>query len=225
VTHTRREAPDPELVQMYRQGIPSAKIAECKGMAASTVRYHLHLAVQTEPQLREQHNAARGKVIRNTSAGRRNLNDTISFYEAEGRLPTTGGKTARERALGSWLHSRRKAAAAGTLSPVYRDGLAVIPHWNTQPTRTETNAAVWERRLGDLIDFRADGHDWPRHKGSGTEQERVLGVWLHVQRISFHKEKLAPEREARLDSSLSGWREGRLRTGGRKKSSRGKGEA
>jgi hypothetical protein len=45
---------------MYRAGIPSPKIAINKGMAESTVRYHLHLAVQAEPQLRIEHKAALG---------------------------------------------------------------------------------------------------------------------------------------------------------------------
>lgn len=39
-----------------------------------------------------------------------------SLYKAEGRLPTKGG-SARERALGIWLHRRRQEAAQGVLSP------------------------------------------------------------------------------------------------------------
>lgn len=216
MTIARRRAPDPELVQMYRQGIPSPKIAAAKGMAESTVRYHLHIAVQAEPALRDEHKAVLVKVPPNSPAGIRNLNDTVAFYRSQGRLPTTGGKTARERALGSWLHSRRAAAAAGTLSPVYRDGLAVIPGWETQPTRTGTNAARWDQRLAELTDYRVAGNDWPRHKGPATEQERVLGVWLHVQRISLRERKLAPDREALLNAQLPGWREGRARNGGRR---------
>ncbi|PTT70188.1 helicase associated domain-containing protein [Arthrobacter sp. HMWF013] len=220
MTAPRRRAPDPELVQMYRQGVPAPKIAAAKGMAESTVRYHLHLAAQTEPGLRDEHQAALGKAIRNTAAGMRNLNDTIAFFEAEGRLPTTGGKSARERSLGSWLHARRQAAEAGTLSPLYREGLAAIPGWDTQSSRTEVNAARWDQRLAELSDYRAAGHDWPRHKGPATEQERVLGVWLHVQRISLREGKLTPDREGRLDGQLPGWREGRARSGGRRTASR-----
>lgn len=54
VSRTNRRAPDPEFVQMYRQGIPAPKIAAATGLAASTVRYHLHLAAREEPGLRDQ---------------------------------------------------------------------------------------------------------------------------------------------------------------------------
>ncbi|MGM9474215.1 hypothetical protein ACS5PJ_19680 [Pseudarthrobacter sp. YS3] len=58
MTTAKRRAPDPEWVLMYRQGIPSPKIAAGAGAAASTVRYHLHLAIQVDPGLRDEHKAA-----------------------------------------------------------------------------------------------------------------------------------------------------------------------
>ncbi|MEQ4519298.1 helicase associated domain-containing protein [Pseudarthrobacter sp. B907] len=219
MTKAKRRAPDPEWVQMYRMGIPSPKIAAGAGAAESSVRYHLHLAGQAEPGLREAHKKALGAVTRITSAGLRNLNATIAFYQAEGRLPTTGGKTARERALGSWLHTRRQNAAAGTLSPVYREGLAVIPGWDSVTTRSADNAARWDRRRAELVEYLTAGNDWPRHKDFATEQERVLGVWVHVQRISRRQGTLIPEREAQLNASLPGWRDGRARSGGRRRGS------
>lgn len=218
MTKVRRRAPDPEWVQMYRMGIPTPKIAAGAGAAESTVRYHLHLAATAEPGLREEHKEALGAVTRITSAGTRNLNDTIAFYQAEGRLPTTGGKTARERALGSWLHHLRKNAAAGTLSPVYREGLAHIPGWNAVLNRKAEQAARWHRRQAELVEYLTAGNDWPRHKNFATEQERVLGVWVHVQRISRREGTLTPGREAQLNASLPGWREGRASKGGRPRS-------
>lgn len=216
MTETRRTAPDPELVQMYRQGLPSPKIAATKGMAASTVRYHLHLAVQAEPRLRDAHKAALGAVTRESSAGLRNLADTVAFYRAEGRLPTTGASTARERALGVWLYRRRQEATAGTLSAAYREVLSVLPGWNAGPSYKARNDARWQQRLEELVAYRGGGNEWPRHKKSVTEQERVLGVWLHVQRISRRDGTLNPDREARLDALLPGWSEGRARSGGRR---------
>lgn len=203
---------------MYRAGMPSPKIAATKGMAESTVRYHLFIAVQADPEIRDEHKSARGKVTRQTSPGLRNLQDTVAFFRAEKRLPATGGNTARERALGSWLHRRRQAAADGTLSALYRDGLAVIPNWDTQPTRNETKAARWDQRLSELAGYTATGNDWPRHKNPSTEQERVLGVWLHVQRISRRHHKLALAREEQLNTVLPGWQEGRPRSGGQRSS-------
>ncbi len=136
MTLTKRKAPNDEWVLMYRKGLPSEKIAAVTGAPWSTVRYHLGIAAKAEPGLRAEHKAARGAASRETSRGLQNMADTIAFHENEGRLPRAGGNTARERALGSWLLYCRNAATAGTLSPAYRDGLAAIPGWNTQPTRT-----------------------------------------------------------------------------------------
>jgi hypothetical protein len=207
----RRTAPDPEWVQMYRQGIPSPMIASGAGAAESTVRYHLRLAAQEDPGLRAAHKAAVGRFGRPTSAGVQNLNDTIAFYEAEGRLPTTGGKTMRERSLGVWLHRRRQDAAAGTLSPAYREVLDAIPGWHQLSTRQADNDARWSQRLAELADYLSAGHDWPRHKDTDTEQERVLGVWLHVQRISRRQKTLSPDRDAQLDTVVPGWIAGRAK--------------
>lgn len=207
----RRTAPDPEWVQMYRQGIPSPKIAAGAGAAESTVRYHLHRAAQQDPGLRAAHKAAVSRSGRATSAGLQNLNDTIAFYDEEGRLPTTGGKTARERSLGVWLHRRRQDAAAGNLLPVYREGLSNVPVWHQTPTRDLE--ARWAATLAELADYLSAGHDWPRHKNTDTEQERILGVWLHVQRISRRQEALTPDRAAQLDAVVPGWTAGRAKSG------------
>jgi hypothetical protein len=203
MTNTKRRAPDLEWVQMYRQGIPSPKIAAGAGAAESTVRYHLHLAAQADPGLWDEHKAAVGAVTRNSAAGQRNLTDVVAFYEAEGRLPTTGGKTARERALGVWLHRRRNDAAAGTLSPAYRETLDVIPGWDVASTRKADDQARWGRRLAELLEYRAAGNDWPRHKKPESEQERALGVWVHVQRISRREGTLTPDRDEQLDTVVS----------------------
>jgi Helicase associated domain len=213
-----RKAPDAEWVLMYRNGIPTSKIASIAGVAASTVRYHLRIAARADPDIQAQHKTARGPVNPATAGGLQNMADTISFYERECRLPSSGGYTARERALASWLLSRARAAARGTLSPVYREGLAVIPGWDRQPNRAEENAARWDRRLAELVQYRQDGNDWPLHQKASSEEERALGAWLHGQRINFRKGTLTKEHEGKLDTQLPGWREGRPHRGGRRKS-------
>lgn len=217
VTKKHRPAPDPELVQMYRQGIPSPKIASTKGMAESTVRYHLGVALKVDPGLRDSHKAALGAVTRQTSAGLRNLNDVVAYFEATERLPSTGGKTARERALGAWLHRQRQLSAAGTISPTYREGLSVIPGWDAGPSYRDRHATQWEQRLQELVDYRAAGNESPRHQKTDDTYERTLGIWLHGQRISRRDGTLAPEREKRLNELLPGWQAGRGRRGGRSK--------
>lgn len=92
---------------MYRRGITVPRIAATAGVAGSTVRYHLHVAAKADPDLWCAHKSAASTVARTTAAGKRNLQDFLAFHEAERRLPITGGKTARERALGVWLHRRR----------------------------------------------------------------------------------------------------------------------
>lgn len=211
ITEIKRSAPHPEWVQMYRQGIPSPKIAAGAGVAASTVRYHLQIAAQADPAIRIEHKAATRPLTRNSPAGARNMSDTIAFYEAEGRLPTTSGATARERAMGVWLHRRREEAAQGILSPSYRQGLGVIPGWEKASTRKADDEARWHNRLAEVIHYRTDGNDWPRHKKADTEQERLLGVWLHIQRIKHRRNQLDQNKEARLNEHLPGWRSGRVR--------------
>lgn len=209
MTQMKHRAPNPEWVQMYQRGIPSAKIAAEAGVAVSTVRYHLRMAAQAVPSIRDEHKASAGSVIRNTPAGVRNMNDTVALYKAEGRLPSTGAASARERALGVWLYRRRQDYAQGTLSALYREGLSVIPGWNNPSTRKVEDEARWHRRLAEVRQYMGRGNDWPRHKKADTEEERILGVWLHVQRIKHRNHGLDHNKEARLNAALPGWRWGR----------------
>lgn len=201
---------------MYRKGIPTSKIASLEGVAETTVRYHLKIAARAEPSIRDEHKAALAPAPpRTPEAGLRNLADVIAFHEKEGRLPVTHGKSARERALGAWLAHRRRQASEGTLSPIYRAALAVIPNWDKPSTRKTEDEARWQQRLSELQEIRRAGGDWPRHQKTDDRYERKLGVWLHGQRIDYRAGRLAPAKEKKLNEILPGWREGRGRTGGR----------
>jgi Helicase associated domain len=214
----KRVAPDPEFVRMYRKGIPTSKIAALEGIAETTVRYHLQLAASADPCLRDEHRAALNPAgPRTPAAGLRNLAGVLAFYEAEGRLPVTHGKSARERALGVWLLRRRQEAAGGTLSPAYRDALGAIPSWDKPSTRKAVDEARWEQRLAELQDLRAAGGDWPRHQKTDDAHERTLGVWLHSQRIDYRAGRLDSAKLQQLNEFLPGWREGRGHRGGRRR--------
>jgi hypothetical protein len=218
MTQARRTAPDEEFVRMYRKGIPTSKIASIEGVAETTVRYHLQIAARAEPGIREEHKAALAPAPpRTPEAGLRNLADVIAFHETEGRPPVTHGKSARERALGAWLAHRRRQAAEGTLSPAYRDALAVIPGWDKPSTRKAEDEARWQQRLEELQEIRAAGGDWPRHQKTDDRHERTLGVWLHGQRIDYRAGRLDPAKEKKLNELLPGWREGRGHRGGRRR--------
>jgi hypothetical protein len=211
VTGLKRSAPDPEWVQMYRQGLTTPKIAAGAGVAETTVRYHLAIAAGLQPFIRDEHRDAVTIPPRITSAGRQNLEDILDLYDAEGRLPTTSGSSARERALGVWLHRRRQEAAQGVLSPVYREALDVIPGWHHPSTKKTDDEARWKQRLAEVADSLAGGNDWPRHNKTDIKEERVLGVWLHIQRINHRAGRLDPAKEAQLNAVIPGWRQGRTK--------------
>ncbi len=207
-----KAAPHPEWVQMYRQGLTTTQIAAAAGVGQSTVRYHLAMAAATERSIRDDHrNAARTPpVTRITGAGLQNLNDTIALYRAEDRLPSSSSPSARERALAMWLVRRRQDHDRGTLSPTYSDGLQEIPGWE-QRTRKDDDEKRWNQRLNELTYYITAGNDWPRHKRTDTEEERLLGMWLHIQRMKYRRNELAQDKELQLNMLLPGWRDGRTR--------------
>ena len=197
---------------MYRQGLTTTKIAATAGAAQSTVRFHLAIAAAAEPSIRDEHRHATltPRLTRITPAGLQNLHDTLALYRAEGRLPSSKSASARERALATWLVNRRQDHDRGTLSPVYGDGLQAIPGWE-QRARKDNDEARWNHRLIELTAYMAGGNDWPRHKRTDTEEERALGMWLHIQRMKYRRNQLAQGKEEQLNTLLPGWRDGRAR--------------
>lgn len=209
-------APHPEWVEMYRKGLTAARIAKLVDAPASTVRYHLQIAKAADAGLMADHQAALVVPRRTVKAGQRNLADVLAFHQTNGRLPVKHGRAARERALGIWLHRRRQESAAGTPSPAYRDALAVIPGWERPSTRKTDDEARWQQRLEELQALRAAGGDWPRHAKTDDAHERILGVWLHGQRIDYRAGRLHPAKAQKLNEFLPGWWEDRGHRGGRR---------
>ncbi|MBT2515508.1 helicase associated domain-containing protein [Arthrobacter sp. ISL-30] len=216
VPHARRSAPYWEWVEMYRRGIAPSKIADVCGAAVTTVRYHLQIAAKRDPGLRGEHAAALPLTVRDPSdASLQKMQDLVTFYQAEGRLPAAHAKSSHEQALVSWLYRRRRESAQGTLSPVFRDGLSAIPGWDKLSRGEAADEARWQQRLQAVKALRRAGGEWPRHQKTDDPQERTLGVWLHGQRINYKRGKLAREKKSQLDRVLPGWREGRPRGGRR----------
>jgi hypothetical protein len=208
-----RRAPDLEWVELYRRGLSTSRIAKFAHAGATTVRYHIRLAAQDEPSLRDEPRAALNTTTRISKSGLSNLADVVALHERERRLPSSSAAEARERALATWLSRRRQDVDSGTLAPVYRAGLRSVPGWERR-TRKAKDEAQWEERHSGLIDYWAAGNDWPRHKNPATEEERLLGVWLQYQRTKLASGRLGPEKRARLDETMPGWPSGR--TKGRK---------
>ncbi|MDQ0031505.1 helicase associated domain-containing protein [Arthrobacter bambusae] len=212
---TRRSAPHEPWVEMYRRGIAPSRIAALHAAPVTTVRFHLQAAKKIAPGLEAEHKKALPKPARFSAASLQTMQNVVAFYEAVGRIPSARAKSPDESALGRWLYRRRREALAGTLSPAVRDGLDVIPGWDLTSRRKADDEARWQKRLQQVRALRDAGGDWPRHQKTTDADERILGVWLHGQRINYRQRKLVPEKEALLNKVLPGWREGRRRTGGR----------
>lgn len=186
-------------------------------MAESVVRYHLAIAAKEDPELRAAHHQALPPPpLGVTRVGQRDLEDVLAFYGAEGRLPVTG-RSNRESALAGWLTRRREQAATGALSPTYARALDAIFGWRDQPTKRKADAARWTQRLGEVAAYLKAGNEWPRHNKTDDREERVLGVWLHTQRIDYRAGKLTADKEAQLNKVLPGWRQGRPQRGANSK--------
>ncbi|WP_400160554.1 helicase associated domain-containing protein [Arthrobacter sp. BPSS-3] len=203
-----RHAPDPEWVLMYRHGLSRKRIAALVRAAPATVGYHLAVGRRQDPGLEAAHRAAAGTALSPAATAR--MEEIIAWTSAQGRFPRSSSQDLGERSMGAWLGQRRHEAADGTLHPVYRKGLSRVPDWDTN-ARAAVDEARWHDRLGQLVRFRAEGNDWPRHRGYASEQEHTLGVWLHSQRQSHRNGGLDPDRVRLLDDAAPGWRAGRGR--------------
>jgi Helicase associated domain len=202
-----RKAPYPEWVLMYRLGLGRDRIAALVRAAPATVGYHLGVARRQDPELEAAHRAA-GAAPSLVAVAR--MEEIIDWVTDAGRLPRGRVADQAERSMEAWIRQRRSEAAAGTLHPSYRDGLARIPGWDTN-ARTAADEARWQARLAELVRYRAGGNDWPRHHEYDTDEEHVLGVWIHGQRQKFREGTLSPDKAAQLDAAIPGWLQGRTR--------------
>jgi hypothetical protein len=87
--------------------------------------------------------------------------------------------------------------------------------------------ARWYERLAELVDFRLEGNDWPRHHDYESEREHTLGVWTHAQRCKRRRGELDPLKVKLLGRCSSRWQTGgpvaALPGGDRKVASSGQG--
>lgn len=206
----RSAAPKAEWVLMYRGGLTRTRIAALTGTPVSTVGYHLSVARAADPELESAHQKAGGTTLRVSEHGLERMRELVAVVQETGRYPSPRARAAAERSLGVWLERRRREAVQGTLAPVYREGLGVLPGWQGA-SRTVVDEARWQDRLSALVKYRAAGQDWPRHKATVTGEEHELGVWLHTQRYKARRGELEPGKAQVLDELVPGWRTGRQR--------------
>jgi hypothetical protein len=207
-----RRAPDAEWVLMYRLGLSRKRIAELVRVHPAVVGYHLVIARRQDPGLEAEHHAAAGStpVPYPSPTDLARMEEVIAWVSAEGRLPEGRSPDRDERSMARWLSGRRREAAEGTLDPAYSHGLARVPGWAENRRETEDEAR-WHHRLAQLVDFRQEGNDGPRHKDCDSEREHTLGVWIHTQRYKNHRNGLDPAKVKLLDVAVPEWQAGRTR--------------
>ncbi|MDI3243020.1 helicase associated domain-containing protein [Arthrobacter sp. AL08] len=205
-----RRAPDAEWVLMYRLGLSRQRIADLVRAEPATVGYHLVIARRQDPGLEPAHHAAAATTAGPSPADVARMEEIIAWITAEGGFPRERSGDKNEQSMARWLSERRREAADGTLDPAYRDGLARVPRWEGNP-RAAADEARWHDRLAQLVDFRAEDNDWPRHHDYVSEREHTLGVWIHTQRFKHRRGDLDPEKAALLEAAVPGWQTGRTR--------------
>ncbi|KUM37473.1 helicase-associated protein [Arthrobacter sp. EPSL27] len=207
-----RRAPDAEWVLMYRLGLSRKRIAELVRAEPAAVGYHLVIARCQDPGLEAEHQAAAGAVPTPypSPADLSRMEEVVAWALVEGRLPDGRSSDRDERSMARWLSDRRREAAEGTLDPAYSRGLAQVPGWAENP-RAAADEERWNQRLAQLVDFRHEGNDWPRHHDYDSEREHTLGVWIHTQRYKRRRGDLDPMKAKLLDAAVPGWQTGRTR--------------
>jgi hypothetical protein len=119
------------------------------------------------------------------------MEEVIAWATSQGRFPDCRSADRGERSMARWLTDRRREAAEGALDPAYLDALAQVPGWAENP-RAVADEARWHDHLAQLVDFRQEGNDWPRHHHYESEREHSLGVWIHSQRYKRRRGELDP---------------------------------
>lgn len=207
-----RRAPDAEWVLMYRLGLSRKRIAELVRAEPATVGYHLIIARRRDPGLEAEHQAAAGAAPGPNPSPNdlARMEQVITWVLAEGRLPRWRSVDRDERSGARWLSLRRREAAEGTLDPAYSAGLARVPGW-ADDRREAEDEARWHHRLAQLVAYREEGNNWPRHQGYDSEREHTLGVWIHQQRSTRRRGEPDPAKLKLLDDAVPGWQTGRTR--------------
>jgi hypothetical protein len=95
----------------------------------------------------------------------------------------------------------RKDAANGTLSLAVRNRLDTPPLAGL-PTKRAADVVRWKQRLAEVVGL-----------SGGWSGKRILGMWPHTQRIHYMPGKLTAAKEASLNTSSPGGRQGQPLTG------------
>ena len=125
--------------------------------------------------------------------------------------PKAGCYRAAQTVRGRWPHGCSAAEGGRRRLPLSRvrprtgrqAGLAWAARHGGTPTRHDGSSGWPNRRW-------RPANEWPRSHRTEDPDERMLGVWLHIQRISYPAEKMDPAKENQtVMSSMGGGTDGR----------------
>ena len=195
----------PAWDRMYASGMTVQEIADFTGRARSTVHRHLQVRETVVEDLRVVHDAAqeaRGPDWPNTR-WQHAYKAAQDFYADQRRLPAAGGDEA-ERELAAWIRTQCTMHRTGHLPAIKVTLMGMLPGWDSTAPRTDLDDH-WRQRLAELATFVAEAGHLPHYKRYASEQERILGVWLHTQNQRRSERRLLPWRLEALDAALPGW--------------------
>jgi hypothetical protein len=88
-----------------------------------------------------------------TGPRQQNLNDILTFYQAESRLPVSG-RSRREATMAEWPTRRRKdARRLHPLPRLYATALDAIPPLTALPGLSAADAVRWKQRLARVVGY------------------------------------------------------------------------
>ncbi|WP_223308883.1 helicase associated domain-containing protein [Glutamicibacter nicotianae] len=191
---------------MFIAGLTAREIADLCKKNIATVHLHLKKREKYEPGFYIKHVEAleaRGPH-RVTTQWRRRMREAHEFYSTHGRLPLRAGDFS-ERSLATWIAEQRRLYDRNELPQAKISLLGALPGWNVNE-RTQENEMRWRKKLALFIAFVATEHRMPRYRTYATQEEHVLGVWLHNQHQRRAQNRLELWKLEALNKAVPGWR-------------------
>ena len=190
---------------MFVAGLTAREIADLTKKNVATIHLHLKNREKYDADFFDKHVAAlkaRGPN-RITTSWRKRVQEALDFHQRFGRLPRQTGDVM-ERSLASWLAEQRRLYEKNLLPVAKTVLLDPIPDWNVSSQR-KAREFNWRNKLSLVIDFLEKEGRLPKYKTFATEEERVLGVWLHYQHQRRTENKLESWKLRELDTAIAEW--------------------
>jgi hypothetical protein len=125
-----------------------------------------------------------------------NFEAVQAFRAKHNRWPSQSG-SGEEGVLARWVRKQRTGWKKDMLSPDRIKRLEALPGWSWDQLTDK-----WDQTFAAVLAFRGKHNRWPSQSGSG--EERVLAIWVGMQRTGWKKDMLSPDRIKRLEA-LPGW--------------------